>query len=592
MNQRVQDALIIGIMTAVFSSASSWISPRNWKATIVGGAAGAMGAAVLVQQNRRLSRLEQRTSRVDSGLRESLVQIQQKLAQAEKQLAQRNGQLNINQIELKGELYRLRDQIDQLQSHLTPKKLVATADQTEARSFLEPEPESEDIPEMEEVQEAIDWFRSRKIEIENYYQPDPQIDELLDDLAVYLGENYLVLKEFYQRLKNSIGKRIPFKLQDKTQRDIAVHCEFLKRLKAASTLSYGQYLKTDRLIIATPHSHKDIDFFLRGGWFERFVYNKIAEYLDFKTLNYQCLRNPTITYTNGDRFELDLFFLVKGQPLLIECKSGQNYDEGLEGFAKHRERLSFEPNHAIFVVLDIAENQLPIRSKQWQITVANATNFVQKVNQALQTVVVQEDAVSLTAATAYHSDLDSDTLEVITPGLADSVAENTVETTPLLVASSQLFQGTLADFLKKQKLNLAPEHRQEVIRELVNCFAQLDHSITFTQLITRLVEKLRETSPISRNKLTETLHAVRLSQCFLNKQGRPVRHMFEPISSLVSADRNVIEAKCLQYYRRKIQQLFDPNFFEDEQNVQEFDRLMNRKVPLIHDISESLPQSL
>ncbi len=65
----------------------------------------------------------------------------------------------------------------------------------------------------------------------------------------------------------------------------------------------------------------DIIQFLNGGWFERATLSQVKEKCA-ECENVEFLVNPHLKFTNSDRFELDILFLVDNQLFRIECKTG------------------------------------------------------------------------------------------------------------------------------------------------------------------------------------------------------------------------------------------------------------------------------
>ncbi|MBE9077324.1 hypothetical protein IQ241_08450 [Romeria aff. gracilis LEGE 07310] len=86
----------------------------------------------------------------------------------------------------------------------------------------------EELSAGEAAQKVIEWFERNQVEEENYYEPDPQVDALLDGLSLYLGDNYSILKKFHWKLRNSVGKRVHFSLEGYDSRAKRIHNQYLK----------------------------------------------------------------------------------------------------------------------------------------------------------------------------------------------------------------------------------------------------------------------------------------------------------------------------------------------------------------------------
>ncbi|MEA5451851.1 hypothetical protein VB780_24965 [Leptolyngbya sp. CCNP1308] len=137
-----------------------------------------------------------------------------------------------------------------------------------------------------------------------------------------------------------------------------------------------RYSKDDKTIHAVLQDRGDIRSFFNGGWFERYIHHKISELLQQSQLPYDCLANPVVKFSNGDSFELDLLFLISGEPLLIECKTGGDYNAHLKKFSDHRKRLSISPEKAFLVMLDLEDAKTERLSQFWKFQVVNQDRLI------------------------------------------------------------------------------------------------------------------------------------------------------------------------------------------------------------------------
>ena len=378
---------------------------------------------------------------------------------------------------------------------------------------------------------------------------------MLDELSLYLGDNYAILKRFHRKLRSSVGKRTRFDLRDYDSRAKRIHNQYLKKLKSCDYLLNGRLIKNKELsdfIVADSYNRSDIQGFFDGGWFERFIYDKVVELFDSEGVDYQYLRNPKIAYENGDLSELDLFFLVNGKPLLIECKAGQQYHAGIEKFNTHGQRLNLNSDNAIFVVLDIDEAEAHIRTHHWDITVADQNNFLDRIKSLIET----------------H-------------GSSQSLVDNGEEEEEAgKEASATSDDDSLETFFKKRNLNLAPESRKFLFDELIKLFKGLDGStISFNDITKSLRDSVQKESNLSRRKVNEILNCLRCADLFRDAQKKPVRNTSEPIDHMASLRSKVFETKCMEFYSGRILHLFDPDFFEEPENITIFESLTLGSAP-------------
>lgn len=256
-------------------------------------------------------------------------------------------------------------------------------------------------------------------------------------------------------------------------------------------------------------------------------------------MEFTCLLNPQITFPNGDDFELDLLFMIEGQPLWVECKIG-DYQAYIAKYSNVRKLLSIPKSRAILVILDIPEELTTNLTYLYDVTVANESNFLGKVCNIIGLSGCVEGQKSIRFPTS---------------------------TAPVI-------PNNLFTLLNKAGLRPAPEYRRRVITELISIVKALEQPMTMAQVKSILVERVR----ISKNQLQDLLNAIVRSGCLLDDNGSTVLSFTSPFSKLISGDPSVIESKCIESYARAVL-LVDPNYFENPQNIEEFERIVGGKLP-------------
>ncbi|WP_346291942.1 hypothetical protein [Sphaerothrix gracilis] len=547
MNYQTQNALTVLASSIFFGSAGFWLIPSQLKGAVVGAASGTVGAVGYAQQSRRLRQIAAQQNQVSfhNTYQERVEGLETLVDQAEKAIAD----IDLSVTEHKAEINSIQDTV---QTSLDKSKVsLAEVKQLEARLIrleskttfgvnkqsdsnlssgfkaeftAENQDEaSGDEAKADEAQKVIEWFESNHIEVDNYYEPDYRIDNMLDGLSLYLGDNYSILSNFHWKLRNSVGRKLHFNLKEYDSRSKRIHNQYLRKLKSSDYLSDGKLVKKQEspdFIIAAPYNRSDIQGFFDGGWFERFIYYKVVELLDAEGADYQYLRNPKISYNNNETSELDLFFLVNQKPLLIECKAGVNYHQGIEKFVKHRERLNLDSSNAIFVVLDIDEAEAYIRTHNWKITVADQNNFLSQIKQLLN------ENISEPSETA-----DEELEEETEPAADDS---------------------SLKSFFKKWKLNRAPEYRTAILNELIQLVDSLDEPVSFNEITKIIRDRMKSSdASLARIKISEILNCLRRFDLFRSENNKPVRNTATPIFKMASLKVKTLEKKCMEFYAEK-----------------------------------------
>ena len=184
----------------------------------------------------------------------------------------------------------------------------------------------------------------------------------------------------------SQNRGIQFHLKNANQSQITIQTQFCNHLLKDTLLSSYRYSRNDRTIHAAIQDRADIRSFFNGEWFERYIAYKICNLIQDLDLDYAYLMNPIIRFSNGDSFELDIFFLIADQPLLIECKTGGNVEAHLKKFADHRKRLSMSSSHAVLIILDLEDEQAEKLSHFWGVTMTNQRNFLSVLKTTLSQI--------------------------------------------------------------------------------------------------------------------------------------------------------------------------------------------------------------
>ncbi|NEZ57374.1 hypothetical protein [Adonisia turfae] len=579
MNSNKQGILTILVSGIFFGSVGFWLIPENIKGMIIGAVAGAGAAGGYIHHDKRLKQFGIKQQKAQNTYQRKLDNLTASAIQTEKAIEEiiltaktyeikinelqdipreRLGQPKLNSHEIDSIRTRLvkleskvdktstsqnndtSDDIDYIKQALKGLELkinsistVSTSSDSQAIIEVGEQAISEHEETLEDktAQKVIEWFIAKNIEVENYYEPNPTIDTLLDRLSLYLGDNYSVLKKFHRRLRSSVGKRTRFDFRDYDSRAKSIHNQYLKKLKSSDYLSLGKLVKnkeTSDFIIANSYDRPDIQGFFDGGWFERFIYYKVVELFDSEGVDYQYLRNPKIAYGEKDLSELDLFFLVNGQPLLIECKAGQHYHDDIEKFNNHAKRLSLAPQNAIFVVLDIEEAEADIRTHHWNITVADQNNFLVYIKRAIKIHKYSQSSID------YKNDNIDDDFFSEEENRKVTVSDDSLET-----------------FFRKNRLNLTPESRSAVFNKLIKLIEDSDKPFSFNDITKAIRDSMKKDHNLSREKVSETLHCLRYHDLFRDNQNKPVHNTSELIYSMASLKPKTFEKKVWSSMRKK-----------------------------------------
>lgn len=399
--------------------------------------------------------------------------------------------------------------------------------------------ESPDETEIESALAVYDWLIAKGITVKNYREQSTA-DMVFDQLAAFLGERFENLSRVHECIRRSLstGSSFTLNLSSSSQAEIADSTQFCTMLHSYAFLSSYKYNKYTKTIYAIPQRVGKVINFFTGGWFERYIYLRILSLLSQNRLEFTCLINPQIIFSNGDDFELDLLFLVDNQPLWVECKTGE-YQAYIAKYSDARKLLSIPKPRAILVILDIPDQLTTDLTNLYDITVANEYNFLKLVCAAVGVGYPQEQ-------------------EFI------ALPHPTITAIP----------SSLSTLLNKAGLRPVPEYRQQVIDELIAVVRSLDQPTAMAEVKSVLTEKVRT----SKSQLQDLLNAIVRSGCLLDDDGLIVLSFNSTFSRLASDDPAVIESKCIESYVRAVL-LVDPTYFENPYNIGEFERVVGGKAP-------------
>lgn len=210
-------------------------------------------------------------------------------------------------------------------------------------------------------------------------------NRVMNQIAVRLGKHYTHLSNLHRSIVQSISRNqnFYFRLENSSQLEIS-HCTgFCQDLYDRSLLSYYFYDRNSQRITGKVDRKPDIINFLNGIWFEQFIYAEINELLVRHNIHYECLINPQLEFANGDKFELDFLFLIDGQVLWIECKSGRNNNLSYTRYENHKQVMKLSKDRSLLVLLQASKEQTEELTQMRDLTIANTDNLIEKVKRGL-----------------------------------------------------------------------------------------------------------------------------------------------------------------------------------------------------------------
>ncbi|RUT09507.1 hypothetical protein DSM106972_000010 [Dulcicalothrix desertica PCC 7102] len=374
----------------------------------------------------------------------------------------------------------------------------------------------------------------------------------LFDTAIFMGDSYPALALVYRKMKASISGDMQggfsYKLSGSEDNDEI--CLRFRAILESKGLWTSKYIKSEKRIRFQPHSgDTKVRSFFEGGWLEKFVVYKICSLLSLHGINFEYLINPHVSYSfeESKYYELDALFLVDNQLILFEVKTGDKSNVYLNQINEHskRRRLNLSKNRAFLVTLSLTDSE----TEDWNrnnnnITVVNLNNLTNCFANSLGLVTTEESKIQAS-----------------------------------IFSTEELYT-----FLNHKKLRPSPEHRLNVITELVSTIKSLEEPLTFNEIRNKIAEKLQ----ISKALTEEILRAIRRSSCFVNAEGGSISQftqLSEPIKGLLFEDISVLDSKCIETYASTVVAEY-PNYFNSLQNIKIFEETVGAEAPDIETINQ------
>jgi len=230
-----------------------------------------------------------------------------------------------------------------------------------------------------------EFLNSRNIKIKNI--PPEEVDKILDKIAVYMGNNFSLIRSFYELIKHNInsGLTVKLELKNKRQEEINAICNLAKRLHEIAFLEEYKYFNSPKYILyARPNRIPKVMSFFSGKWLERFIKSQTILLLQKMNpnLNIGYLLNPQIKLPNGDDFEFDLLLSVENDIYWFEAKTG-DYQRYMEKYSKISKILELGFERSFMILTDITPTGAEALRTIFYMNVVPIENFSEEFNKII-----------------------------------------------------------------------------------------------------------------------------------------------------------------------------------------------------------------
>jgi hypothetical protein len=225
----------------------------------------------------------------------------------------------------------------------------------------------------------VDFLASHQIQIKTI-PPEQETDEILDQIALFMGNRYGTIKKVYEPIKKSMnfGKVISLNLRETPQEDISNICQLCSKLHEIAFLEDYRYLRSPQYILTAKASRSSQSLnFLSGQWLERFVKTQIKSLVEERQLSFSYLINPQIILPNGDDFELDILFEIEQEIYWFEAKTS-DYQKYIDKYSRMSKLLDLDRSQCYMVLTDVTDHSAKALSNLFGMTVVRVDRLARE----------------------------------------------------------------------------------------------------------------------------------------------------------------------------------------------------------------------
>lgn len=396
------------------------------------------------------------------------------------------------------------------------------------------------------------WFSGRGIIVREASLIPPATDPLVR-LATELGQNFDVLQSLHDGIRRNLqnGGKSHLNLSGLNSVSINKIVTFATKMNKQGLLSDIYYNKGTKVLTYSPSSSGGVQNFFAGGWFETYVGQRVLSAISASA--HDVLINLKLTLGTQEERELDIFCLVEGEPMWVECKSG-DYSQHLQRMTKLAKELGIPPDRLLLAALQLQSDALVTIPQLYRFRAANLATLDAQLAQMLPGAArVGDEAFAAGAA---------------------PVLQNLLRIRPE--------PGKLGTFLGKWGLRPVPQVRGQVLALMPVVVRDMSAPRTPFALKEALYLRLSQCG-LSKSAITDALAAAFRGGALVDEDGVEVTHWKMEFNRLVSENVAELERCCRRAYLEAILRA-DPGWFEDRNAGQEFAETIGGPAPSLDEV--------
>ncbi|HNC52305.1 MAG TPA: hypothetical protein PLO14_08740 [Accumulibacter sp.] len=216
---------------------------------------------------------------------------------------------------------------------------------------------TDQLASKEQHEPIVDWFRRKQVAVQANLR-GVDTTGFFDEVAMAIGSDLPLVKDVLERIRWAQQREYPstsIPLVNRSAEDVQAISAFCERLHEFSFLAkYIPDRQKNRLLLVLQTAPAIRQFF-NGEWLEWYVLMTCLQYARERRKSLSCARRLSITLTNNDSHELDVFALIDGQlPICIECKAGE-FRQDIDKYLNIRKRLGLDGKNFVICVAGLSE---------------------------------------------------------------------------------------------------------------------------------------------------------------------------------------------------------------------------------------------
>ncbi|GIV30278.1 MAG: hypothetical protein KatS3mg028_1344 [Bacteroidia bacterium] len=255
---------------------------------------------------------------------------------------------------------------------------------------------NEQVIQVNDINPILRFLTERNIQVKTF-QTDEEIDDVLDNIALFMGNRYNRIKKVYNLIKSKLNSGTGFRLDLKnaTQEEVSYSCQLCNSLHQIAFLSEYKYFKSPQFLInAKPNKIPTAIKFFTGQWLERFIKTEVKNTIRKleRPVKFAYLTNPQIILPNGDDFELDVLFYIEDEIFWFEAKTGE-YQNYVDKYSRMAKLMQLDSKHAFMVLTEVNEPNCIALKKVFGMEVVNIESFSDKFQNAINHLNEEKNAL-------------------------------------------------------------------------------------------------------------------------------------------------------------------------------------------------------